>query len=187
MHHFYAYITGAYPQGLVRDSAGNLYGATLEGGGATQCLNGCGTVFKLDTAGVFTVLYTFHNGSADGKSPSGRLIRDPNGIIHGVIVGLYFGWIPTVTKLRCMCFLALGAGTGLLPACWTWAARSTEQPSVAAISPLAWTVAASFSKLGRQAVGADGSIYGATWWGGTGTGCSVGSTLGCGTIFKYTP
>ena len=52
---------GGSPQGLVRDAAGNLYGV------ASQNFTGpgAGTVFKLDTAEVFTVLYTF-TGGADG-------------------------------------------------------------------------------------------------------------------------
>jgi len=46
---------GAYPKaGLIRDTAGNLYGTT-ESGGAF----GYGTVFKLDTSGHETVLHSF--------------------------------------------------------------------------------------------------------------------------------
>jgi len=33
--------------GLVLDTHGNLYGTTAEGGTATDCPNGCGTVFKV--------------------------------------------------------------------------------------------------------------------------------------------
>lgn len=56
---------GAQPLGLVRDAAGNLYGI-VGYGGDPSCQ--CGTVFKLDTAGKLTVLYTFIGG-ADGKYP----------------------------------------------------------------------------------------------------------------------
>jgi uncharacterized repeat protein (TIGR03803 family) len=41
------------PGGLVRDSTGNLYGITQQGG------NGSGAVFKLDTANNFTILHPF--------------------------------------------------------------------------------------------------------------------------------
>ena len=70
---------GAIPEGLVRDSAGNLYGVAL----TNVTAQGAGTVFKLDTAGVFTVLYTF-TGGADGGTPMGRLTIDANGNLHGV-------------------------------------------------------------------------------------------------------
>jgi uncharacterized repeat protein (TIGR03803 family) len=71
LHSFTGGADGAYPQSLIRDSAGNLYGVTAAAGSNL----GAGTVFKLDTAGVFTMLYTF-TGGADGGVPRGRLIRD---------------------------------------------------------------------------------------------------------------
>ena len=49
---------GAFPFGaLVGDHAGNLYGTTPYGGAS-----GYGTVFKLDTTGKETVLYSFTGG-----------------------------------------------------------------------------------------------------------------------------
>jgi uncharacterized repeat protein (TIGR03803 family) len=54
------------------DAAGNLYGTTDGGGAFSSCsivrtrLAGCGTVFKLDTAGNLTVLHSF-NGSDHPK------------------------------------------------------------------------------------------------------------------------
>lgn len=69
---------GATPQGgLVRDSAGNLYGTTVAGGTQNE-----GTVFKVDAAGNETVLYTF-NGTADGGYPMGNLLRDSAGNLYG--------------------------------------------------------------------------------------------------------
>ena len=62
---------GFLPHGnLVRDSAGNLYGATDLGGA-----NGGGAVFKVDTTGHETVIYSFcsSGGSTctDGDQPAG--------------------------------------------------------------------------------------------------------------------
>jgi uncharacterized repeat protein (TIGR03803 family) len=69
---------GVQPQaGLVRDSAGNLYGSTVSGGASFQ-----GTVFELDTTGKETVLYNF-SGGTDGGSPYASLIRDAAGNLYG--------------------------------------------------------------------------------------------------------
>jgi uncharacterized repeat protein (TIGR03803 family) len=58
---------GTQPNGLVRDSAGNLYG-TARYAGDLNCSErqGCGTAFKLDQAGTLTLLHTFVGG-ADGR------------------------------------------------------------------------------------------------------------------------
>ena len=70
---------GATPYaGLVRDATGNLYGTTRAGGASNF-----GTVFKLDTTGTETVLYTF-TGGADGGSPQAGLILDAAGNLYGV-------------------------------------------------------------------------------------------------------
>src|ERR1039457_1531364 len=68
---------GAYPHaGVIRDSAGNLYGTTPFGG------TGSGVVYKLDTAGQETVLYAF-TGGADGGTPWAGVIRDSAGNLYG--------------------------------------------------------------------------------------------------------
>jgi uncharacterized repeat protein (TIGR03803 family) len=70
--------------GLLMDAAGNLYGTTVYGGNHNTCsANGiqCGTVFKLDTKGVETVLHNF-NGP-DGANPSSNLIMDAKGSLYG--------------------------------------------------------------------------------------------------------
>ena len=64
--------------GLVRDAEGNLYGTTEYANTLCQC----GTVFKLDTSGVETVLYSFKGGT-DGASPRGTLVMDPAGNLYG--------------------------------------------------------------------------------------------------------
>jgi uncharacterized repeat protein (TIGR03803 family) len=69
---------GSSPSGgVVRDTAGNLYGSTAYGGDLTSCGIGCGVVFKLDTTHKETVLYAF-TGGADGSLPGG-VIRDVPG------------------------------------------------------------------------------------------------------------
>jgi uncharacterized repeat protein (TIGR03803 family) len=73
--------------GLIRDSAGNLYGTTLGGGAMADCGGyGCGVVFKLDTTGKETALYSF-SGGADGSNPEVALIRDSAGNMYGIANG----------------------------------------------------------------------------------------------------
>jgi uncharacterized repeat protein (TIGR03803 family) len=62
--------------GVIRDSAGNLYGTT------SPDSNDLGVVFKLDTSGNETVLYAFTGGS-NGDRPSGGLFRDSAGNLYG--------------------------------------------------------------------------------------------------------
>jgi len=67
--------------GLVRDSAGNLYGTTVAGG----VYNG-GTVFELSplAGGTWTetILHSFGNGT-DGANPQAGLIFDTSGNLYG--------------------------------------------------------------------------------------------------------
>jgi uncharacterized repeat protein (TIGR03803 family) len=70
-------MDGSGPGGLILDSDGNLYGATFLGG-----LFGWGTVFRIDSAGKETILYSFA-GSPDGAEPYGGLVRDAQGNLYG--------------------------------------------------------------------------------------------------------
>jgi uncharacterized repeat protein (TIGR03803 family) len=76
---------GGFPwAGLVRDSAGNLYGTTLDGGNIQSCYEiGCGTVFKLDKNGKETVLHSFSGPPKDGASPWAPLVQDRSGAFYG--------------------------------------------------------------------------------------------------------
>jgi uncharacterized repeat protein (TIGR03803 family) len=88
-----AYKDGDAPLGsLVRDTAGNLYGATVYGG-TGDCvllgkLGGCGTVFELSPPArqgdqwTETILYSFKGGK-DGYAPQGSLVFDTAGNLYG--------------------------------------------------------------------------------------------------------
>ena len=71
---------GANPDaGLVRDSAGNLYGTTIYGGRQRQ-----GTVFKVTPDGTESVLHSFVGPPSDGHYPElGSLTLDAAGNIYG--------------------------------------------------------------------------------------------------------
>ena len=83
---------GAHPTAdLILDATGNMYGTTFEGGAGPCNLNShykyrtpstCGVVFKLDTAGTESVLYSF-TGDPDGANPAAGLVRDSTGNLYG--------------------------------------------------------------------------------------------------------
>jgi len=73
---------GAVPYaGLIRDKAGNLYGATTVGGAFDR-----GVVFKLNKLGKETVLHSF-KGTPDGEYPEAGLVRDACGNLYGTTTG----------------------------------------------------------------------------------------------------
>src|SRR5262249_4523996 len=64
--------------GLIQDAAGNIYGATTQGGDF-----GHGTVFKLTPGGNFSVLHSFMFAT-DGDGPQGRLVQSrTDGNLYG--------------------------------------------------------------------------------------------------------
>jgi uncharacterized repeat protein (TIGR03803 family) len=68
---------------LVMDSAGNLYGTTVQGG-----IHGSGTIFQLAPSGsgwTHTVLYSF-TGGADGGEPYKGVTLDAQGNLYGTAV-----------------------------------------------------------------------------------------------------
>jgi uncharacterized repeat protein (TIGR03803 family) len=92
-HSFYANGKDGYnPQGaLVFDSAGNLYGTTLNGGAYAY-----GLAFELTpkVGGGWTEkpLHSFNNNGKDGYNPTAGLIFGPNGKLYGTTgVGGTFG------------------------------------------------------------------------------------------------
>lgn len=66
---------------LIRDSSGNLFGTTNNGGAGNN-----GVVFKLSRSGYYTVLYAF-TGRSDGGHPVGSLIEDSAGNLYGTTEG----------------------------------------------------------------------------------------------------
>jgi uncharacterized repeat protein (TIGR03803 family) len=86
LHSFTGGADGAAPlAGVVRDSAGNIYGTTANRGNLQCNLNGsggCGVVFKLNAAGKLTALHTFA-GTTDGGVPSADLLLDATGNLYG--------------------------------------------------------------------------------------------------------
>jgi len=71
---------------LTLDATGNLYGTT-EFGGIGCGTGGCGTVFKLDTTGTYTVLYSFTGVGEAGYNPLGGVVLDGKGYLYGTTIG----------------------------------------------------------------------------------------------------
>jgi uncharacterized repeat protein (TIGR03803 family) len=150
----------------ILDAAGNLYGIAGLGGDLT-CPQangeGCGTVWKLDTSGNFTVLYAF-TGGTDGAFPEGGLVMDPSGNLYGdageggnLACGAGFGCgvifrIDSSHNFTVLYAFAGGSNDGQIPD----------------------------ATLLRDAAG---NLYGTTQYGGD-LSCSLGGGAGCGVVFK---
>lgn len=152
--------------GVIRDSAGNLYGTT-EQGGAT----GYGTVFKVDNTGVETVLYSFCSiriGSVctDGAFPISGLVEDAAGNLYGTTL----------------------AGGNSNPSCLNgtcgtlFKIDSTGQETVLYAFCSVANCTDGYSPQAGLIQDAAGNLYGTTYLGGNSNpSCFNGS---CGTLFK---
>src|ERR1022692_807338 len=76
--------------GVIFDSAGNLYGAAMYGGGRNpDCNVGCGSIFMLSPTSsgwTETALYNFTGGN-DGSYPAASPIFDAAGNLYGTTFG----------------------------------------------------------------------------------------------------
>jgi uncharacterized repeat protein (TIGR03803 family) len=80
---------GAVPQAhLIFDTAGNLYGTTIQGGDSA-CNQGCGTVFELSPTadGTWKQTTLFEFNDKDGVGPYCPLVFDAAGNLYGTTVG----------------------------------------------------------------------------------------------------
>jgi len=74
---------GCYPeQGLVMGKSGILFGTAAKCGSHNR-----GTIFKVNSAGHFTLLYSFIQSPYGGRPAGGRLTRDKSGSLYGVTTG----------------------------------------------------------------------------------------------------
>jgi uncharacterized repeat protein (TIGR03803 family) len=171
LHAFTGASDGAFPKGaLIRDSEGNLYGTTYEGGNES-CGPGCGVVFQLNPAGKEIILHSF-TGPPDGKWPDGQtagpgLVRDAAGNLYGTTQfggaagGCYGDGCGTIFKLD-----ASGHETVLY----------------------SFTGGADGSVPQDLILDAAGNLYGTTNFGGySGGDCARNYYVGCGVVFKLSP
>ena len=163
LYSFTGGVDGGLPYAsLVEDSLGNLYGTTFGGG-----VSGKGTVFKLNSSGKETVLYSFTNG-ADGGEPLGQLVMDAEGNLYGTASG---GGNPA-------CYNAHDGDYG----CGTVFKVDTSGNQTALYS-FTGTAGDGANPFGALVLDAQGNLYGTTGFGGT-SSCSLDGSNGCGTVFK---
>jgi uncharacterized repeat protein (TIGR03803 family) len=198
--------------GLLRDTAGNLYGTTYLGGD-TKCYEyGCGTVFKLDGIGKETVLRKF-SGTPDGQNPNALLVEDKAGDLYGTTqnggTGKDEGTVFKVDKeghetvLYSFC-AETGCPDGLDPASVILDAAGNMYGVAAAGGSYDKGVVYELDTAGTETVlhnftgGSDGgdpssvliadaagNLYGTTQQGGNFQGDCAAS--GCGVVFKLSP
>ncbi len=151
---------GVYPYaGLVEDGNGNFYGTTEVGGsGDISCFE-CGTVFRINSNGSYTNLYSFGTHNPDGKYPMAALVQGSDGNFYGTTSqgGTYSnGTVFQITP----------SGEETVLHSFGRSPNDGANPS--------WNAA--------LVQGSDGNFYGTTEAGGTSTNCYGG----CGTVFKLT-
>lgn len=145
---------GAAPSSsLIQASDGSLYGTTTEGGAQQQ-----GTVFRVTTAGVLTILYSFcsQSGCADGGSPNASLVQATDGNFYGTTL---FGGDFTHCNFGCGTVFRITPG-GTLTTLHSFNGSDGESPFAGLVQ------------------GTDGNLYGTT--GGN------AAHYDRGTVFKIT-
>ena len=169
LHTFLGGTDGEYPSddaGLVMDTAGKLYGTTINGG------QGNGTAFRLTppvagkTAWTETILHAFSGGN-DGYFPVGGLLAGAGDVLYGT------------TSAGGATFTCNGNACGTL--------FSLTPPAAGAGK---WTHAVLHSFLNSESADpassliADttGHLYGTAMLGGGAAAC----TLGCGAVYRLT-
>jgi uncharacterized repeat protein (TIGR03803 family) len=178
LHAFTGGSDGYGPFGsLLRDWQGNLFGVASNGGdisspfcnGTVLALSGalgCGTVFKIDLAGGFSVIHTFQ-GKDGGPFPDGWLAADYWGNIYGITGN--GGSAVSSTNLGDGTIFKIGGG---------------GEESVLYNFPGG---ADGFTSLGSVILDGLGNLYGATYFGGDTTDPACSAVGGCGVVFRLDP
>ena len=152
---------GAFPYAnLILDPAGNLYGATTQGGYLSgNCAPyGCGNIFQLKHGPSGWTLNPLHAFAydTDGSEPVGGLLAGPNSTLYGTAAGGGAGFSGTVFKL------AYGKGAWAFSLLYSFSGPDGAAPEA-------------------TLVGKGKYLFGTTHGGGTGSGCFFGGP--CGTVF----
>ncbi len=148
--------------GLLAGKHGEFFGISNGGG------SGNGTVYEVSAKGKEQVLYDFQGGS-DGSGSEAALIADSAGNMFGV--NDYGGGSGGCTYGCGTVFEIQRSGSG-----YNERVLYAFQGGQDGASPLAALV-----------IGNNGTLYGTTFFGGTGTCSAPSGSSGCGTVFSLTP
>ena len=167
---------GANPdEALLEASDGFFYGTTLFGGDSSCSVSpytGCGTVFKIDFAGKFTLLHAF-SGKADGGVPFSSLLQAGDGDFYGTTTA---GGNPSCSVIASNENYSTYIGCGTV-------FKMDLAGNVNALYSFAGSPSDGSNPFAALLLGNDGYFYGTTRWGGTAT-CSYTNNGGCGTFFR---
>jgi uncharacterized repeat protein (TIGR03803 family) len=191
---------GSRPQGgLIQASDGQFYGTTVAGGVGSDN----GTIFRINSNGVFTLLYTFPSNGRNGTSPLGSLFQHTDGNLYGTtsLGGSGDGTVFRITLAGVFSSLVSfngvngsGPAAGLVRGSdgnfygTTQFGGATDNGTVFRVTPSgALTSLASFAgtngnfPLASLLASSDGFLYGTT-----SGDKSVGGTNTFGTVFRVT-
>jgi len=163
-------------EALLQANDGFLYGTTLYAGDATCTVSntvGCGTVFRVDTAGNLTTMHEF-SGGLDGGVPFSSLIQASDGDFYGTTVA---GGDPSCSVY------ASGEDYTTYIGCGT-VFKMDSAGNVNALYSFTGSPSDGSNPLSTLLQGSDGFFYGTTRWGGTDSSCPYTNSGGCGTVFK---
>jgi uncharacterized repeat protein (TIGR03803 family) len=198
--------------GVILDAAGNFYGTATAGGDLScDFSQGCGTVFELSPSGSGwseNTLYTFEDDSV-GLNPAPGLVRDTSGNLCGSAAYEVLGYAATVFELQdsngvwALSVLTTLRGNAGPASALTIDAQGNLygttgeggihfEGSVFKLTPQngAWTytdlhdfhIDDGWRPVGGVTLAGDGTLYGTTAEGGTGSCFN-----GCGVAWQITP
>jgi uncharacterized repeat protein (TIGR03803 family) len=198
--HQFNQTDGAYPWGgLVQGRDGDFYGTTSAGGSKNS-----GTIFRITPGGAFTTVHDFCSlpSCGDGVSPYAALIQATDGNLYGIAIPYVYKMTPAGV-FTTLASLSGGLSYGPLYQAadgnfygTTYTGGDVNKGTVFKMTP-AGSMTTVYNFCGQPSCpdgeypvvgviqGTDGSLYGATIYGGANVTACNG--VGCGTIFKITP